>query len=67
MKVGTPVTVERDETKYPSRGTWPRFRGKKGFVTAVVRGGGPVEYGVTFSRNGDTDAYFKQYELTERK
>ncbi|QFG04628.1 hypothetical protein PBI_KEZIACHARLES14_52 [Mycobacterium phage Keziacharles14] len=67
MKVGTRVTVERDEKKYPPRGTWRRFAGKTGVVTAVVRGGGPVEYGVSFSRSGDTDAYFKAYELTERK
>lgn len=70
MNQGTKVIVERDETKYPSRGTWPQFRGKRGIVTCVVRGGGgPVEYGVAFSNNPDaeTDAYFKRYELKERK
>ncbi|QBJ04852.1 hypothetical protein SEA_ELEPHANTOON_51 [Mycobacterium phage Elephantoon] len=67
MKVGSKVTVERDEEKYPSNRVWRQFSGKQGVITTVVRGVGPVEYGVTFTRNGDTDAYFKAYELTERK
>ncbi|AER48761.1 hypothetical protein CM07_gp54 [Mycobacterium phage Alma] len=67
MKVGTKVTVERDEEKYPSNRVWRQFSGKTGVVTTVVRGVGPVEYGVSFSKDSDTDAYFKAYELTERK
>ncbi|ARQ94597.1 hypothetical protein SEA_JOURNEY13_46 [Mycobacterium phage Journey13] len=67
MKKGTKVIVQRDETKYPARGAWCRFRGKKGVVTCVVRGRGPVEYGVSFSGGDSADAYFKRYELTERK
>ncbi|QFG08633.1 hypothetical protein PBI_VANISOA_52 [Mycobacterium phage Vanisoa] len=67
MKVGTRVTVERDETKYPSGRVWRQFAGRHGVITTVVRGVGPVEYGVAFSKSGDTDAYFKAYELTERK
>uniref|UniRef100_A0AAU8GS41 Uncharacterized protein n=1 Tax=Mycobacterium phage BabyBack TaxID=3158877 RepID=A0AAU8GS41_9CAUD len=67
MRKGTKVTVERDETKYPARGTWRWFRGKTGTVTAVVRGVGLTEYGVSFSKDTHTDAYFKAYELTERK
>ncbi|QGJ88805.1 hypothetical protein SEA_YECEY3_53 [Mycobacterium phage Yecey3] len=67
MKIGSKVTVERDEKKYPSSRVWRQFAGKSGTVTTVVRGVGPVEYGVAFTKSGDTDAYFKAYELTERK
>ena len=63
MKKGTRVVVERDESKYPSRGTWPWFRGKTGVVTSEVRGAGPVEYGVSFTKDDHADAYFKRYEL----
>ena len=44
MKIGTQVIVQRDEKKYPSRGTWPRFRGKRGTVTGTSHG----EIGVVF-------------------
>ncbi|QGJ87779.1 hypothetical protein SEA_BIANCATRI92_52 [Mycobacterium phage BiancaTri92] len=67
MKKGTKVVIERDETKYPAKGTWKQFRGKKGVVTCEVRGAGPVEYGVSFSGGDSADAYFKKHELTERK
>ncbi|AIS73814.1 hypothetical protein SEA_SEMPERFI_53 [Mycobacterium phage SemperFi] len=67
MKKGTKVVIERDESKYPVTGTWKRFRGKKGVVTCEVRGGGPIEYGVSFSGGDSADAYFKAYEMTERK
>ncbi|QTF81475.1 hypothetical protein SEA_TARSUSIV_51 [Mycobacterium phage TarsusIV] len=67
MKKGTKVVIERDETKYPAKGTWKQFRGKKGVVTCEVRGGGAVEYGVSFCGGDSADAYFKLYELTERK
>jgi hypothetical protein len=30
--VGDRVRVERDETRWPSRGSWPRYRGKVGSV-----------------------------------
>lgn len=63
MKKGTKVVVERDEKKYPARGTWPLFRGKKGVVTGASGG----EYGVSFSGGSSADAYFKPHELTERK
>lgn len=63
MKIGTKVVVERDESKYPSRGTWPRFRGKKGVVTGTAHG----EIGVSFDGGPVADAWFQRYELTERK
>ncbi|AEJ92395.1 hypothetical protein TIMSHEL_38 [Mycobacterium phage Timshel] len=59
MKKGDRVKVERDEAKYPPRGTWSRFRGKTGkFVT---RNGD--EYGVSFSKDDVVDAWFKRHEL----
>ncbi|AOQ28169.1 hypothetical protein SEA_DUDELITTLE_51 [Mycobacterium phage DudeLittle] len=67
MRKGTKVVIERDESKYPATRTWKQFRGKKGVVTCEVRGGGPIEYGVSFSGGDSADAYFKAYELTERK
>ena len=63
MKKGTAVTVERDEAKYPIRGSWRWLRGKTGRF--VVRNGD--EYGVSFSKDDTVDAWFKRYELTERK
>ena len=33
--VGHPVRIERDETRYPSKGTWPQFRGRAGTVVEV--------------------------------
>lgn len=50
VKVGDRVRVDRDEARYPSKGTWPRFRGKVGTVVEVNRGmrSGPTEYGVIF-------------------
>jgi hypothetical protein len=35
MNVGDRVRVERDETLHPSKGTWPRFRGRIGTVVEV--------------------------------
>ncbi len=48
-RVGDRVRIERDEVRYPSKGTWPRFRGKTGTVVEINDGpGGPTEYGVIF-------------------
>jgi hypothetical protein len=44
--VGDRVRIERDETRYPSKGTWPRFRGKTGTVVEMNLG----EYGVVFGK-----------------
>ena len=69
MKIGTKVVVQRDEKKYLSRGTWPRFRGKKGTVTGTSQG----EIGVVFcadnafTPNRRADAWFLRHELRERK
>ena len=38
MKVGDTVVIERDETLYPPKGTWPEYRGRKGRIATVNRG-----------------------------
>lgn len=35
VHVGDCVRIERDEAKYPSRGTWPSFRGRTGTVVEI--------------------------------
>lgn len=35
LVVGDRVKIERDEKRWPSRGTWPRYRGKTGTVSAL--------------------------------
>ncbi len=53
ISVGTRVRVERDETRYPSRGTWPRFRGKTGTVVEINEDRKRphlTEYGVVFTK-----------------
>ena len=72
MNIGDRVKIERDEIRYPSKGTWPRFGGKTGTIVEVNLG----EYGVCFgkvtprrSRPGSFDwdsadvAWFQPYEL----
>ncbi|AJD82457.1 hypothetical protein SHEEN_39 [Mycobacterium phage Sheen] len=59
MKRGDKVRIERDEARYPIRGTWRRFRGKRGHF--VTRNGD--EYGVSFSKDDIVDAWFKRHEL----
>jgi len=44
--VGARVRIERDETRFPSRGSWPRFRGKTGTVVETNRD----EFGVVFGK-----------------
>ena len=46
ITVGSRVRIERDETRYPSKGTWPQFRGKTGTVVEINLG----EYGVVFGK-----------------
>lgn len=74
MNIGDRVRIERDETRYPSRGTWPQFRGKVGTVVELNRD----EYGVCFGKvtpappshrralNWDAAdvAWFRRHELT---
>lgn len=77
--IGDQVRIKRDEARYPSRGTWPRFRGKTGTVAQINtdrRRPELTEYGVVSCKvyrraNGtfcwDFDSHpvtwFKGYEL----
>ena len=45
-RVGNRVRIERDETIYPAKGTWPQFRGCTGIVVEINLG----ESGVVFSK-----------------
>lgn len=65
---GTRVRIQRDETRYPSKGTWPQFRGRTGTIVDINPvGPGPNEYGVTFSKSPRAEYWFKAYELTPLK
>ena len=55
--VGARVVVERDEQRYPSRGTWPRYRGKVGMVAS------PGEFGEVGVLLGVGTVWFKPWEL----
>jgi hypothetical protein len=78
-RVGDRIRIERDETAYPSRGTWPGWRGRTGTVAVINRDRQrplATEYGVVFGatrqradRDGAVDysespAWFLGYELT---
>ncbi|WP_063042187.1 hypothetical protein [Nocardia grenadensis] len=77
FRPGDKVRIERDETLYPPKGTWPRFRGLVGTVTEVNRDrthAHLTEYGVIFTKprtpreNGSIAAgasttWFKRHEL----
>lgn len=70
--LGTKVRIERDERRYPSKGTWPQFRGKTGTVVEINLG----EIGVTFGkayprpdrprvyRSAGPVTWFQPYEIT---
>jgi hypothetical protein len=68
--IGDRVRIERDATRYPSKGTWPQYRGKIGTITEINADRDRphlTEYGVIFGnpktlhRSGVT--WFKYYEL----
>lgn len=78
--VGDAVRTQRDETLFPSRGTWPRYRNRPGFVVQLNHEAG--EYGVVLTvtrppwRNGrvgelsyDSDmvSWFREDELVGRE
>ncbi|MBS1692269.1 MAG: hypothetical protein JST91_08610 [Actinobacteria bacterium] len=53
LAVGTRVHIEREETRYPSRGTWPQFRGRTGTVVEINEDRKRphlTEYGVIFGK-----------------
>ncbi len=77
--VGDRVRIERDETRWPSKGTWPQFRGKTGVIVQVNvdrRRPRLTEYGVAlgwvaprtdgrtqFSWDPKSLAWFKVHEM----
>jgi hypothetical protein len=70
--VGTIVRVERDETRYPPKGTWARYRGRVGRVVTIHREHFPsgrvyVEIGVCWAlndhRHGQADSWFLPTEV----
>ena len=75
-RIGDRVRIERDETVYPSKGTWPQFRGKTGTIVMINRDRERphlTEYGVVFGAvrqrgNGTTTGYaptwFKRHEMS---
>jgi hypothetical protein len=75
VNVGDRVRIERDETCYPSKGTWPQFRGLIGTmveINADKKRPQLTEYGVVFGRqldmsrktwNGGEVTWFKAYEM----
>jgi hypothetical protein len=44
LRVGDRVRIGRDETRWPSQGSWPRYRGKVGTIVQINPRAG--EYGV---------------------
>ncbi len=79
FEVGDRVRIERDETRWPSKGTWPQFRGKTGVIVQVNvdrRRPHLTEYGVAlgwvaprsdgrtqFSWDPKSLAWFKVHEM----
>jgi hypothetical protein len=76
--VGDRVRIERDESRYPSKGTWPQFRGRTGTIVEInVDRKRPhlTEYGVVFGKvsartdgrgafnHQDIVTWFKDYEM----
>lgn len=80
VKIGTRITVTRDETRWPSRGSWPRWRGRTGtVVSGTSLEGSACEYGVVFGAvaqhpdgkphacGSDSPVYFLRHELSPRR
>lgn len=72
MNVGDRVRIERDETLYPSKGTWPQFRGKTGTIVEINEDRKRphlTEYGIVFDNsrgNSYSVTWFKAHEITVR-
>jgi hypothetical protein len=75
--VGDRVRIERDETRYPPKGTWPQLRGLIGTVVEVNADRQRphlTEYGVSFGtvrirpdgslHGDDIVTWFKSYEMS---
>jgi hypothetical protein len=72
--VGKWVKIERDEEIYPSKGSWPNYKGKVGRVVSIFideinpnypREEPYIEYGVRFTAgHNESLHWFVDYELT---
>lgn len=63
MNVGDRVKIERDEKKFPVKGTWKHYRNKYGTLLEINKNGkGPWEYGVAVDGDPIT-AWFKKHEI----
>jgi hypothetical protein len=71
IEIGSTVLIERDEKRYPSRGSWPRYSDRLG--TVVTINNLDAEYGVAFgnirtrpdgSIHGNEVSWFRLHELT---
>lgn len=78
MNVLDRVRIERDEVKFPSKGTWPQYRGRIGTVVEINVDKDRPEYGVVFGAvvhnvkkgsyhgaGGATKTWFLARELTK--
>ncbi|MQA14218.1 MAG: hypothetical protein GEV09_08610 [Pseudonocardiaceae bacterium] len=68
FRVGGRVRIERDEQLYPSKGSWPRYRGRTGTVVELnptPTRTAPPEIGVSFNATPRTDAWFQPHELAQ--
>lgn len=63
FKSGQQVRVERDETRWPSRGSWPRYRGKTGTIVLATRQGIIVQLDDPADLS-EPDSWFLPHELT---
>lgn len=67
LQLGTIVLIDRDEKLYPSKGSWPRYRGRLGTIVAINKR--DKEYGVSWSTNvtnirkENTASWFLAHEL----
>lgn len=61
VRPGDRVRIERDETRFPAKGTWREYRGKIGTVVEVNRScptTSEPEIGVAFGATPRTEAWF---------
>jgi hypothetical protein len=63
IKVGDKVRIERDETRHPSRGTWPQFRGKTGTVVEIRSAPEGPAGKRAFTWDQASVAWFKRHEI----
>jgi hypothetical protein len=60
FQVGDVVRVERDEQRFPARGTWSRYRARVGVVAVADNDG---EVGVELTPYAHTRTWFLPHEL----